>query len=201
MVHPNDRAAVDEAVQAALDGADEFVFVARVQGEHDWVWTRGRGVCVRDDAGTPVSISGTHQDITEAKLAEVALEDCVRPERADAGGGRSPPTRPARLEDVLSQARSLVLLHDDWERARGFVPAADGSGVVPLYVSDEDRAADAADPGDQRRRARARQPGVPRARPRCGTTHGSPSPSRSPSPTRCARSSRSPRPPRSTATT
>ena len=34
----------------------------------------------------------------------------------------------ASLTDVLLQARSLVLLHDDWERARAFVPAPDGSG-------------------------------------------------------------------------
>jgi PAS domain S-box-containing protein len=145
MVHPNDRAAVDEAVQGALDGADEFVFVARVQGEHDWVWTRGRGVCVRDDAGTPVSISGTHQDITEAKLAEEALEDAfVQNALLQAVAVAANEAR--RLEDVLTHARSLVLLHDDWERARGFLPAADGSGVVALHVSDEDRAADAATP-------------------------------------------------------
>ena len=33
------------------------------------------------------------------------------------------------LADVLLQARSLVLAHDDWERARAFVPVRDGSGA------------------------------------------------------------------------
>ena len=53
----------------------------------------------------------------------------------------------ASLTDVLLQARSLVLLHDDWERARAFVPGRDGSGLVePFYPSDEDREADVGDP-------------------------------------------------------
>ena len=125
MVHPNDRAGVDAAVQAALDGADEFVFVARVMGGDDWVWTRGRGVCVRDDAGTPVLISGTHQDITEAKLSEEALEDAFA-QNALLQAVAVAANESRRLEDVLAHARSLVLLHDDWERARGFLPAPDG---------------------------------------------------------------------------
>jgi PAS domain S-box-containing protein len=145
MVHPNDRATVDAAVQVALDGSDEFVFVARVMGEHDWVWTRGRGVCVRDDAGTPMLISGTHQDITEAKLAEEALEDSFA-QNALLQAVAVAANESRRLEDVLGLARSLVLLHDDWERARGFLPAPDGTGVVALHLSDEDRAADTETP-------------------------------------------------------
>jgi PAS domain S-box-containing protein len=145
MVHPNDRAGVDAAVRAAIDGSDEFVFVARVMGEHDWVWTRGRGVCIRDDAGTPVSVSGTHQDITEAKLAEEALEDSFA-QHALLQAVAVAANEARRLEDVLSHARSLVLLHDDWERARGVLPAPDGVGVVAMHVSDEDRAADAETP-------------------------------------------------------
>ena len=145
MVHPNDRAVVDAAVQTALDGADGFVFVARVMGGHDWIWTRGRGVCVRDGTGTPVLISGTHQDITEAKLAEEALEDSFA-QNALLQAVAVAANEARRLEDVLGHARSLVLLHDDWERARGFLPAPDGRGVVALHVSEEDRAADAETP-------------------------------------------------------
>ena len=67
------------------------------------------------------------------------------------------------LEEVLSQARWLVLLHDDWERGRAFVPAADGHGVVPLYIYDEDREADAAAPEISRTELDLAQPGLPRA--------------------------------------
>jgi PAS domain S-box-containing protein len=147
-VHEDDRAAMDAEVQRALAGTDEFTFEARMEGEEGaWIWTRGRGVVHRDEAGEVVAVTGTHQDITEAKLAEVALEDQVVQNtlmQAIASAANEAHT----LEDVLVQARSLVLLHDDWERARAFVLTDDdGVGVVPLYVRPDDRAADDATPG------------------------------------------------------
>ena len=163
IVHPDDRRDVDTAVRAALHGADEFLFVARLRGEGDWVWTRGRGVAVRDADGRVVCMSGTHQDITETKLAEMALEDSVaqnalmRAVAITANESRS-------LEDVLSHAKDLVLVHDDWERGRAFVPAADGHGVVPFYIFDEDREADAAEPQVAVTELDLAQPGLPRAR-------------------------------------
>ena len=115
-----------------------FVFVARVQGQNGWVWTRGRGVAQTDESGRVVSMYGTHQDITETKQAELALEDHVRQNtlmQAVATAANQART----LTEVLGQARNLVLLHDDWERARAFVPNEDATGVVPLYVTEEDR--------------------------------------------------------------
>jgi PAS domain S-box-containing protein len=144
-VHPEDRHLVDEAVQAALRGKDEFVFVARVEGESDWVWSRGRGVVVRDEAGRVIAMSGTHQDVTETRLTEMALQDSVA-QNVLMQAVASAANEARSLEDVLGHAKSLVLLHDDWERARAFVPAANGHGVVPLYLFDEDRDEDAASP-------------------------------------------------------
>ena len=150
IVHPDDRVAVDEAVRTALRDASHFVFVARVQGSADggddgWVWTRGRGESHRDAAGRVVRMSGTHQDVTETKLAEMALEDSVS-QNALMQAVATAANEARTLEEVLSQAKSLVLLHDDWRRGRAFVPAADGHGVVPLYIYDEDRESDAAEP-------------------------------------------------------
>ncbi|GCD90811.1 response regulator [Nocardioides sp. LS1] len=142
IVHPDDRRAVHAEVQKAVRGADDFMFVARVAGPGGvWVWTRGRGVSIRDAEGRVVAMSGTHQDITETKMAELALEDSVSQNtlmQAVATAANEART----LEDVLSQAGALVLLHDDWERARAFVPSADGRGVVPLYVYDDDQDVD-----------------------------------------------------------
>ena len=89
IVHPDDRAAVDDGRAGRPSTTpSEFMFVARVQAsDDDWVWTRGRG------RGPPrrrrrgsCACRGTHQDVTETKLAEMALEDSVAPERPDAGG-------------------------------------------------------------------------------------------------------------------
>ncbi len=144
-VHKDDRDEVDRAVQAARSGAGEFVFVARIQGREGWVWTRGRGVAQTDETGQVVSMSGTHQDITETKQAEIALQDQVLQNQL-LQAVSSAANEARTLNEVLVQAQHLVLLHDDWERARGFVLDDDGDDVVPLYIFDEDREADLADP-------------------------------------------------------
>ncbi len=151
MVHPDDRSQVDDAVQAALRDGGAFVFVVRVAHvDGSWVWTRGRGEAHRDATGAVTRMSGTHQDITETKLAELALEDSVR-QNALMQAVATAANEARTLEEVLSQAQALVLLHDDWERARAFLPSADGRGVVPLYIFEEDREADAT----ERRRSAA----------------------------------------------
>jgi signal transduction histidine kinase/DNA-binding response OmpR family regulator/HPt (histidine-containing phosphotransfer) domain-containing protein len=139
IVHEDDRPAVDEAVQAALRDGGSFVFVARVQRTDDtWVWTRGRGIATTDGSGRVIQMYGTHQDITETKQAELALEDQVRQNtlmQAVASAANEATT----LAEVLAQARYMVLLHDDWERGRAFLPNEEHTAVEPLYVTEEDR--------------------------------------------------------------
>ncbi|MEI5676603.1 MULTISPECIES: response regulator [unclassified Nocardioides] len=142
-VHEDDRAGVRAALDDALERTGELAFVARVWGEGDWVWTRGRGV-VHHDADGRIRMSGTHQDITEARQAEIALEDQVA-QNTLMQTVASAANQAITLTDVLRHARSLVLLHDDWERGRAFVPTGDG-GVVPLHLLDEERAEDASTP-------------------------------------------------------
>ncbi|WP_296604833.1 response regulator [Nocardioides sp.] len=145
IVHADDRASVDDAVRGALDTPSDFVFVARVQtAEGAWVWTRGRGVSLAGNGGEVVSMYGTHQDITETKQAEIALEDQVR-QNALMQAVATAANEAATLEEVLVQARHLVLLHDDWVRGRAFVLDEQRTAVVPLYVTDEDRDADLAE--------------------------------------------------------
>jgi PAS domain S-box-containing protein len=146
IVHEDDRAAVDEAVRGALETPSEFVFVARVHVEdEDWIWTRGRGVSLPDGHGRVASMYGTHQDITETKLAEIALEDQIR-QNTLMQAVATASNEAATLEEVLLQARHLVLLHDAWVRGRAFVPNEDRSGVVALHIAEEDRLADLATP-------------------------------------------------------
>jgi PAS domain S-box-containing protein len=147
IVHPSDREAVDEAVRAARVQPSEFLFVARIDGEHGWVWTRGRGLSIADATGAVVAMSGTHQDITETKLADLALEDQVR-QNALMQAVAVAANEARTLNEVLGQAQHLVLLHDDWERGRAFVPDQDGTAVVPLHISDDDRLIDESTPDE-----------------------------------------------------
>jgi len=151
ILHEDDRDEVDRAVRAARDTPSDFVFVTRVRtADGAWVWTRGRGVSLADDSGRVVSMYGTHQDITETKLAEIALEDQVRQNTLLQAVAMAS-NEAATLEEVLVQARHLVLLHDDWVRGRGFVPDHDARGLVPLYVDARDRAADLSAPHEAAR--------------------------------------------------
>ncbi len=146
IVHEDDRTAVHDAVRAALRTPADFMFVARIRTVDDgWVWTRGRGVSLADDQGQVASMYGTHQDITETKLAEIALKDQAS-QNILMQAVATAANEAATLEEVLVQARHLVLLHDDWVRGRAFVLNHDRDAVVPLYVTDQDRADDLATP-------------------------------------------------------
>ena len=75
---------------------------------------------------------------SEAELADQAHQNELMQAVASAAN------EAATLLDVLRHARDLVLLHDDWERARAFVPTDEGLSAV--QVSEEQAAEDAADP-------------------------------------------------------
>ncbi|MDO9494611.1 MAG: PAS domain S-box protein, partial [Nocardioides sp.] len=147
LVHPDDRQAVEDAVALADEGVDNFVWIARLHGKHNWVWTRGRGIVRRDADGVAIGLSGTHQDVTEVKEAELALVDQVNQNvlmQAVASASNEAHT----LHDVLVQANDLVLLHDDWRRARAFDVVDDGTRAEPVYFSDTDRNLDLETPDE-----------------------------------------------------
>ncbi|MGB0099179.1 MAG: response regulator [Nocardioides sp.] len=150
IVHPEDRPAVDKSVTDAVTEGGTFLFVARMQrGDGSWMWTRGRGVSHTTD-GRVTHMYGTHQDVTETKNAEIALEDQVRQNlllQAVASAANEATT----LEEVLGHARHLVLLHDDWVRGRAFLPTEDGTALAPLYITEQDRLDDLATPEESAR--------------------------------------------------
>jgi two-component system cell cycle sensor histidine kinase/response regulator CckA len=76
IIHPDDRDAVWEAVQAALAERRPFELRYRIQtanGEEKWVSERGRGVFSAE--GKPEVLEGFVADITELKRTEAALRE------------------------------------------------------------------------------------------------------------------------------
>lgn len=145
ITHPDDLEEVGAALEPLLRSGERCDFVARVHsrsaGEH--LWVRLRAVGRTDAHGRVVVIEGTAQDVTEQVGVEEALRDQVS-QNTLMQAVASAANQARSLRELLRGARDLVLLHDDWSRARGF-NVEDGE-LSPLYVDDADRLADEADP-------------------------------------------------------
>jgi PAS domain S-box-containing protein len=67
-IHPDDHAAVSEAMRSAIAGTGEFLVEMRVLRADGAVrWTVSRGRVVRDSRGEPVRVLGTTVDVTDAR--------------------------------------------------------------------------------------------------------------------------------------
>jgi PAS domain S-box-containing protein len=116
-------------------------------------WVLCSETALLDDAGRPRALVRRYSDNTERhelivslQASEDALEDQVA-QNDLMQAVASAANQAATLGEVLVHARSLVLLHDDWERARAFVPVQGGTGQVePFYPDDGDRDNDVGDP-------------------------------------------------------
>ncbi|HEX4945891.1 MAG TPA: PAS domain-containing protein [Blastocatellia bacterium] len=76
MVHPEDRARQEAAVNHALATGEEYAVEYRIttpQGETRWIEAHGRAAYDAD--GQPLFMSGTTQNITARKQAEAALRE------------------------------------------------------------------------------------------------------------------------------
>ena len=146
LVHADDRHIVDEAVAAALGGADEFDFAVRILRNNEPAWMRGRGEVFRNTDGVPVWARGTHQDVTDAKEAELYLKDLVA-QNTLMQVMASAANEAESLTDLLAVVQPLLTHHDDWVRGRGYVPDPERpEELVARYVSREDRDADTQQP-------------------------------------------------------
>jgi signal transduction histidine kinase len=81
-IHPDDRAAFEGAMAAAMDGADGFELDFRVIWPDGSVhWTHGAGRLFRDEVGNPVRMIGTGQVITERLRISVVRDRLLADER------------------------------------------------------------------------------------------------------------------------
>lgn len=74
MIHPGDRAFVEQAVNRAVSEGTPYEAEFRMPRPDGSVrWVRGRGKVLCDEAGKPVRMIGLNADITDRKQAEEAL--------------------------------------------------------------------------------------------------------------------------------
>ena len=77
LVHPEDMPRVKSALNAHLQGKIPYYETEhRMKSKDgDWIWILDRGKVVDYDMeGNPLRATGTHQDITERKTAEIKLK-------------------------------------------------------------------------------------------------------------------------------
>lgn len=77
-VHEDDKAYVSKQVEAHLNGETEYYDVEFRQKhkEGHWVWINARGKIIeRNSKGEAVRMTGTHLDITDKKLTELAFKE------------------------------------------------------------------------------------------------------------------------------
>ena len=73
-VHPDDRRAVEQNITRTVRSGEPFAFDYRIVRRDGSIrMAHGEGQVVRDEAGAPVRLLGTAQDITERKQIEHAL--------------------------------------------------------------------------------------------------------------------------------
>ena len=76
LIHPDDRAAVDAAMNAHLADDVPYLVEFRLQGKNgEYRWIQSRGKAQRDENGKPTRMLGTLTDITDRKLAEASLKE------------------------------------------------------------------------------------------------------------------------------
>ncbi len=77
LVHPEDLKRVDRKLEEHFRGeADNYECEARMKHKgEDWIWVLDKGKVVEwDEEGEPLRMTGTHQEITELKEAQLSLE-------------------------------------------------------------------------------------------------------------------------------
>jgi PAS domain S-box-containing protein len=82
MIHPEDRATVNEATARAVAGSEEYHVEFRVVRPDGAVrWMRDQGIAYRDESGRARRMTGVVQDITAAKRSEVERDLRLAQER------------------------------------------------------------------------------------------------------------------------
>ncbi len=79
LLHPDDRAAAVERVQAAVADGQPYTLAFRMQRKDGgWTWVESRGKVIGTDAsGRRMRMAGTHTDISARRVAEERLQEAL----------------------------------------------------------------------------------------------------------------------------
>jgi PAS domain S-box-containing protein len=110
MIHPEDKARVDRALMEAVNGTGKYDLDYRIQLPDGTVkMIHAQAETLNDEAGRPLRMQGTIQDITERKRMEKDLQSSLDQLRALA----------ARLQSIREEERTRVArdIHDQLGQA------------------------------------------------------------------------------------
>jgi signal transduction histidine kinase len=88
-VHPDDRTRMQDVIQHALRNGGSYNVDHRIvlpDGEQRWI--HGRGEVIANDAGRPIRLRGTAQDVTDRVVAEQGARELFREQLARARAQR-----------------------------------------------------------------------------------------------------------------
>ena len=78
LIHPDDKAAVSEALRAHLEQDKPYALDFRLRHKDgDYRWVHSRGKVIRNSENRPVRMLGTITDITERKQSEALIEESL----------------------------------------------------------------------------------------------------------------------------
>lgn len=140
--HPDDLKMSGDLIEAHLSGKSDFYDCECRMRHKDghWVWVHDRGrIATRSEDGQPLVMSGTHQDISERKRAELALLEAMQAaESANVAKSRFLATMSHEirtpLNGVLGMAQLLLAAEVSQEERLDFAKTILHSGQALLTL-------------------------------------------------------------------
>ena len=143
VVHPDDREAVWEAIQDAVEECEPFEITYRIRtksGETKWVWERGQAIYAAD--GDATALEGFVTDVTNRerhKRVVDALHETARSVMRAETAERAAEIAIDTVQDVLDMPASAIHLYDEADEELAPVAWTDLTqeliGVPPTFAA------------------------------------------------------------------
>jgi len=131
-LHPDDRGGVVAAMRDHLENGSLYDIEYRLRTKSgEYRWFRSRGVATRDDAGRPLKMSGSIQDVSDRRGAEMQLRQRLEFEHLLAALSTDfIKLRIEAIDDGIEEALRRVARFAGADRARLCMLSADGTHLT-----------------------------------------------------------------------